>query len=983
MSSPELIGRDDELGALIELVGRARDGHSGVALVAGEAGIGKSRLVAELERRAVEAGALALVGECVDLADGELSYALVVAALRPVVRARTEPELDRVFGPGRSELARLLPELGPAEPTAAGSGGQARLFELLLGVLSRLGQEQPVLLVLEDVHWADAATRDLLVFLARNQRAERLATVMTLRSDELGPEHPLRRVLADLAHAERLDLEPLTRAQLAAQVAAISGAPPSAVLVRRLFERSQGNPFYTEELLASDGEQLPASLRDALLVRVQRLGAQARAAIDIAAVAGRSIDHRLLSAVSSLPERDLTGGLRAAVAHHVLVSDGLRYAFRHALLRDAVYSNLLPGERATLHTALARALGEHPGLAGSRSTVAAEIAHHWSAAGDDERALAASITAGREADGIYAISEAHRHYERALELWPRLADPERLAGVPRSELLRLAADAAEGRGDPARGAELGREALAEPDFRTDPTRSAMLLERIGFYLWVAGDSRAALEAYREAVALMPPDPPTAERAAVLAGEALILRLRGQNEQARARSEEAIGVARTCGARAEEGDGLMVLGWALSYLGDIDGGLARLREAVRIADAASAPGRAAVCRVGLTMSLARAGRAGEALDVALDGVRIARELGLERSYGLILRAHATLAALLLGRIQEADRVAGQALESPQPGSLYEMALLEATERCAIAHGDLDRAESQLGRALAIAWPTGDQTLVGPIAAAATELELWQGRPERALEIVSRALALAPDRECLADTWELYTNGARAHADLAQAARALGDTDAARRCAQAASELGERRADVLRRSFTLGDQPAALQADAARCAAEIARAAGDEDPAPWDAAVAAWDALGYRPHAIYARWRLAEALLARGDRERATTVLTDAALAAAEMGSNRYAASSTHSHGERAYHSTAASSPTTQATLRAGSGSPHASSTSCGCSPTATPTARSPRSCSSPRKPPSTTYHGSSQSSTPPTATRPPQPRTGSASRPSPN
>ena len=295
VSSRRLVGRDHELDLLLGLVRRAGEGDGGAAVVVGEAGIGKSRLVSEFARRARECGTLVLVGECVDLAEAELPYAPIVGALRAVVRERSEPDLAKLFGAARSELARLLPELGDPGPDVQGSVGQTRLFELLLGVLSRLGQERPVALVIEDVHWADSASLDLLAFLVRNQRSERLATVITFRSGELSPEHPVRARVAELEHggrAQRIELDPLSPEHVAEQVLDITGTPPTAELSHALHARAGGNPFFVEELLAAgDGDELPDSLRDALLLRLRRLSERAREIVGVAAVAGRTIDR--------------------------------------------------------------------------------------------------------------------------------------------------------------------------------------------------------------------------------------------------------------------------------------------------------------------------------------------------------------------------------------------------------------------------------------------------------------------------------------------------------------------------------------------------------------------------------------------------------------------------------------------------------------------------------------------------------------------
>jgi predicted ATPase len=253
-----------------------------------------------------------------------------------VVRERSEPDLAKLFGGARGELARLLPELGDPGPVVPGSVGQTRLFELVLGVLSRLGQERPVALVIEDVHWADSASLDLLAFLVRNQRSERLATVITFRADELSPGHPVRARLAELergARAQRIELEPLSREQVAEQILDIIGTAPTAAFGQALHDRAQGNPFFIEELLAAgNGDELPPSLRDALLVRPQRLSDRGREIIGVAAVAGRTVDHRLLTGLVTMKEGELIAALREAVAEQVLVSDGLSYSFRHALL---------------------------------------------------------------------------------------------------------------------------------------------------------------------------------------------------------------------------------------------------------------------------------------------------------------------------------------------------------------------------------------------------------------------------------------------------------------------------------------------------------------------------------------------------------------------------------------------------------------------------------------------------------------------------
>jgi DNA-binding CsgD family transcriptional regulator/tetratricopeptide (TPR) repeat protein len=879
VSSRRLLGRDHELGLLLELVRRAGDGDGGAALVVGEAGIGKSRLVGEFARRVRKSGALVLVGECVDLAEAELPYAPIVGALRAVVRGRSEPDLAKLFGAARSELARLLPELGDPGPSVQGSVGQTRLFELVLGVLSRLGQERPVALVIEDVHWADGASLDLIAFLVRNQRSERLAMVITFRSGELSPEHPVRARLAELEHggrAQRIELDPLSSEHVAAQVLDITGTPPSAGLSLALHDRAGGNPFFVEELLAAgDGDELPDSLRDALLVRLRRLSGRARKIVGIASVAGRPIDHRLLSALVVMEHGELIGGLREAVAQQVLISDGLSYAFRHALVREAVYADLVAGQRTPIHAALAEKLSREPTLAGAQTAVAAEIAHHWTAAGEIEAALAASVRAGVEAERMYAIQEARRQYERVLELWDRVAEPERVAGLPRSTLLSRAADAEWLAGNETRAVALARAALEHPELEHDDAGAARVEERLASYLWGAGDSDGALHAARRAVARLDGREPSADRARALCAEGRMLVMRSRNEEARERLEESLEIARTIGASSEEAQALNYLGGALAFLGDYTGGIERLRAAVRIARETGSRARGLSQYENLSEVLAEAGWLEDARDVASEGIAAARELGLQRSYGLVLMGRGALCALALGRTTEAGELTSAALELGEQ-TFFAFNVLEARARYEVVRGEFDAAERHLAAADAMAARIGDPMWTGPVAAARAELELWRGQPLQAAAIVRPALAVGPERQCLQHTSELHAVGARSLAELAVAARARRQDSAA--CTEAVALLA-RLESRLTSAFPLGAAPPRVSADIALCRAEVRRAGGDSDHDAWSAAVTAADAAGHSTRSIYARWRLTEALLEHSTRDRAEGALREAAHRAA--------------------------------------------------------------------------------------------------------
>src|SRR5215211_3811401 len=500
VSSPVLVGRDAEVAQLRAALELAAAGRPATVVVAGEAGVGKTRLVAQLLGEAAGRGAVALTGGCLDVGEGVLAYAPLVEALRPLPSVTEPAELERVLGGARAELARLVPELG--SPAAAGGTpasaplAPTRLFELLLGVLHRLAETGPLLVVVEDLHWADQSTRDLLGFLVRNLRGG-VALVLTYRSDELHRRHPLRPFLAELdrsGRAERVELERLGRRDLAELLAGILDEPAPPALLGEILARSEGNPFFAEELLAAhlDGTRLPLALRDLVLARVEALSEPTQRVLEVAAVAGTRVDHELLAAVVGQDAEQLVWLLREAVTRHVLGVDEATgaYVFRHALVQEAIYDDLLPVQRGPLHAAYARALErriERRGDgsdAGSDSVVErGQLAYHWYAAHDLGQALLASVRAGQAAESPSALAEALGHYERALELWDQA--PEAAAGSPldRVTVLHRAADAANLAGYDHQAIALGRMALDRVDPAAEPLRAGALLERLARYHW--------------------------------------------------------------------------------------------------------------------------------------------------------------------------------------------------------------------------------------------------------------------------------------------------------------------------------------------------------------------------------------------------------------------------------------------------------------------------------------------------------------------
>jgi DNA-binding SARP family transcriptional activator/DNA-binding GntR family transcriptional regulator len=436
----DFVGRAAELDGLQRALGAAAAGEGNAVLIAGRAGIGKTRLTEELAELARAGGATVLHGRCIQLVGLGLPYLPLADALRPL---RGSAALDRL-AVELSELPRLVPELGgrlaPAAAAPTRSDSRLRLFEEVLAVLEHLAAAGPLVLVLEDMHWADESTLDLVAFLVHTVRARPILVLATYRSDELRQGNHLHRLVTGLVGggaATTLILEPLDRDELEAALAARWGRALGPELLAAIALRSQGNPFYACELsaAAARGESaLPPALRDVLLATVGRLGADSRSVLRVMAAAGRAVPYGLLAALVPLGELELAEALREAVDHDVLVPEQAAggFRFRHELFAEAVYGTLLPGEREVLHERLARALSDGAGNA-------AEIAQHWAAAGRPVEALEASLQAARDAEAVSGLTEALRHVERVLELWDQVPAAERLVGIALPSVLAWAA----------------------------------------------------------------------------------------------------------------------------------------------------------------------------------------------------------------------------------------------------------------------------------------------------------------------------------------------------------------------------------------------------------------------------------------------------------------------------------------------------------------------------------------------------------------
>jgi DNA-binding CsgD family transcriptional regulator/tetratricopeptide (TPR) repeat protein len=883
-SSPILVGRDDDLGRLDTLFREAAAGKPRIVVIGGEAGIGKTRLLGEFGTSAARSGSRVLVGGCLDLADGGPPFLPFVEAFRRLVRDTPPDRRQAVLGPPGLELAGLIPDLtevAPRDPVP--SIEQNRLFELILSLIGRLGREAPLVIVVEDAHWIDRASRDLVTFLARNLTSEPVLLALTWRTAFLPPEDATAAWLSELIRqprAVRLDLARLERQQVARLVEAISGGRPADDLIDRTFARSDGNPFFVEELVAAAraGEaRAPPTIVDIVEGRLSGLSPIGRRVLDALAVAARPVEEALLAEVVDGPTEEVRPALREAIERHLAEiepgTDMLR--FRHALLQEVVERRLLPGERRELHERFARAIARHGSPARMGAGVIAALARHWDAADRPDEAYEATIRAARAAASVSAHGQAHRLYERAIQLADRRASPS--TPVERLDLLRAVADAADLCGEYPRATELMREAIGLIDVGREPALAGMLHGRLGSLLWVQGEGEVSLAEHREAVRLVPERPPTAERAGVLGAYGGALLGLGRFAESRTVCEAAIECAVAAGARSEESRARNMLGSDLVALGEIEPGLAELERSRELAEEAGPPELLIVVHHNLALSLAQAGRLGEALAEARAGREAARRSGLERRFGMNLAALEADIDVRIGRWDEALAVgrAGLALDPSGRGTIY---LETVLGRLAALRGDAAEAEDRFAAADELASREIDRDLAAYLARGRAELALSGGRPAEARQSVEAGLAHVAETSDTNSRPPLVALGLRVLADLAADALAARDPAGA---AQFVAEAG-------RLAATLpADEPAARTEAVggwfALAEAERTRAAAADSTAIWAALAARLDTIPDPWLSAYARFREAEAeLRAHGMRGRAAEPLAEAHAIALRLG-----------------------------------------------------------------------------------------------------
>ncbi|HEX3541893.1 MAG TPA: AAA family ATPase [Acidimicrobiales bacterium] len=867
VSCPQFVGRREELAVLDSSFADAAGGVASTVFIAGDAGIGKSRLVEEWSARARQQGALVATGLCAPADGGGLPYAPIVGVLRSLAREVGETAAAEIFVPMADGLGPLLPAVAggtgrPAADTAPDGVSKTRLFESVLAAITAVAKRTTAVLVLEDLHWADSGSAELVDFLARNLTETRVFLVGTFRSDEPDRQRPFPRLLAELErqrHVTRLEVSPLSREEIAAMVGGILNHRPDWTLAEAICARSEGNPFFVEELTAARGAvSLPAGLTGLIMSQVAVLSAEAQRVLKLAAAAGPSIDHRLLTAATGIEADSLDRLAYQLVDSQLLVVEpgDSHYRFRHALVREAVYESLLPGERGRLHRQLAGTLAAHPDLLPSdRRHAAIELAEQWWAAGEWSQALDASLAAADAATTFLAFPESLRYLEHALAAWDRAPDAATGRDVSRLDLLERAADVAYLAGENQRSVELAQAALDGVDATGDPRRAALSYTRLGRNAWAVNDSAAAFSAYRQAAALLPSEQPSVELARILAEHGRGLMLTSRFRDAEQRCRDAIAMARAVGARAEEGHATNTLGVCVAAMGRPDEGLGLLRDALAIATEVGDPDDLNRAYSNLVQTLFDTGRLEEAVEVA----REVRASGVLGSGVVNTELNGAEALLRLGRWNESQEALmgfTSGVGVCQVGRALLLALLR------IRGGSLAEADPLLASAEEATNGLNDVQTRGWFHVTKSELLLESGRPKDAAEEIERALSCVAGSDDETFLPEICAFGVRAVADRFDDARAHGrrlDPDKLRlRAASLANEADKAVAAPVERGGVATPHASAM---AALCRAEQSRL-HRPDPELWRSVARQWQDAGETYFGAYSTWREAEALLQAG-------------------------------------------------------------------------------------------------------------------------
>ncbi|MDE9366698.1 AAA family ATPase [Luteipulveratus sp. YIM 133132] len=876
-SDRPLVGRTDELA---DLTTRAvESGTPSLTLLGGDAGVGKTRLLTALTGRAQDAGARVLLGHCLDLGDSSAPYLPVAEMFARL--AQDDHQLAQRIVADRPLLGSVLPEFYRRDVPADLPRDRGSFFDAVHMVLEELAETTPVVAVIEDAHWADRSTRELLTFLFTRRFKGPVSLVVSYRSDDLHRRHPLRPKLAEwsrLPGMHRLMLDPLTDAEvrdLLHQLRPSTSTEDATTIV----ERAGGNPFFAEELLAASeigGHRLSEELADLLLVRIDALDDDARSVVRAASVAGRAVDHVLLAQVVALSGRDLDRALRAVVDSHVFeVTTTGKYAFRHALLAEAVYDDLLPGERVQLHWDFADALRERTGASAS-----AALARHARAAGNHELAVQASVRAGDEAMASAGPADAARHYEDALSMLaehPAVVPPE-----PAAALVVKASRALVAAGNPHRAADLAGEAYER--HTGDLRERAELVVALVRARVLADVPDVGTPLVREAISWVEAGEPVPVLAALYAVLARALICDDEFDGAVLAATEAASLARDLDLPGLVTDALT----SLARLDDFTGDPARAEEALidvvqRARDAQDASAELRALHQ-LARVQARLDRFRDAYFTHVRGYERARETGhVTDPFGIETRVFGALYALMVGEWDAADRLLAAEKGDRLPP------LVEATANAVRMVRDAGRGEPRVLDALPALRPLWQRDMFVCVHTSAVAVDVYgaNGDLDSMLQVYDDTV------DTFTSVWCLPSFDAR----IRLSALAIGHITTAvvqgrvkaRAYAERVGALAAAVEDVVAKRRTEDALGLESRAWVSRARAELARfewagrgAVPDELVTHWEDVVRVFDEADHPFEVAVARLRLAEVLAAADRRPEARALLDQVRETAERLG-----------------------------------------------------------------------------------------------------
>ncbi len=869
--TPHLIGRESALSALGEALGGVADAGS-LVLVRGEVGIGKSRLLEEFAAR-VAGEAHVVPGGCVE----GVSYAPWTEALRRLLSTADVVATDDLPRRVRSEIARLLPHLSLDEADAGvdESGGQHLLFEAVVELLAHVALRTRLVLVVDDLHWIDPASSELLRYVANNLGRVPILLVVTYRAEDAAAERDLIGQLARLA-TRQIALTPLAEDSTAEMAEILLGPDASPADIRRIAHDADGNPLFVEELVAALGTTgVPQTVRDLMLARFSGLDEPTRHLVRTAAVIGATAPQAWLAAAAGLDANATRGAARAAVDRGLLIpgGDGTSYHFRHALLRQAVLDELLPDERVALHHAIAGALAAHPAVAVGIDRVA-ELARHWDAARDASSALRWLVAAAEQAEQSFAFEAAFHDYELALGWWESVDDAPEVAGIDHAALLLDAADAAGLAGHIGRAADLARAGLDEA-YALDASRGVEAAGRVYPLLWEA--DRAAELFEFSTTTLLPVldrvDPVARARFLVSRVEHLVAY--GTPAEVREPAAQMMAALRGVSDLVLEARAYLVSAWCYEAYGDFERVDAEYERAADVARNANAHSMLALVLYN------HAAFKTDLLDfqgsvTLLDEVdALVERFGLRR-YLVVSRRRRSLTLCMQGDL------AGAAAAMASIDDVFTEgfdAWARATGRAYVDYtaGNSEAVLRGLQPDAVGAAAPKDSDLVIETEMLRADALAWNGDVEGARRAVDRGEAAVAAEHYRETCWHgrLAMVGARVEADSAVAAMASQSIGAIENAEARAAEIvaaWETAVAQLARSSPL------LNAYTVGIDAEVGRLRREEVVARAHRAAEAFAMIGLPYYATYFRWREAEAMLDAGDRPLAAELLKRARAAA---------------------------------------------------------------------------------------------------------